>query len=63
MRDKMMFESEGHFALMTAVRAIGGVKQQMRVETMLPRERLPAMHAHVGPLTLRIDREMTVTRE
>lgn len=50
MRNQMMLQRERHLALVTAVRAVRRVKQQMRVETVLPRKRLAAVRANVRPL-------------
>lgn len=51
MRDEVVFERERHLALVAAVRPLGRVQQQMRVEAVLASERLAAVAAHVGPLT------------
>lgn len=51
MRHQMMLQRKRHFALVASKRSIGGMQQQMRIQAMLPRERLATVSANMRPLT------------
>lgn len=51
MRNKMMFQRKRHLTFVTPIRPLSRMQQQMRVETVLPRERFPTMRAHMRPFT------------
>lgn len=51
MRNQMMFQRKRHLTLVTPIRPLRRVQQQMRVEAMLAGERFPTVRTHMRPFT------------
>lgn len=61
MGQQMVLQREALLALLALVRSLGRVQQQVRVETVLVRKVFAAVHAHVGPLSCKSNKDCVMT--